>query len=566
MNNSLQNMDATIIKSIVKDLRKKIIPSKFEKAQQPEQNTIQIGLRTLKGLIWLEICWEADLPRFVEIDSPKRNGDQSTLAQQITYGLKGLTLSNIKQEGYERIINLIFADNPEGETKKEIVLEIMGRHSNIFLLDPKKKIITLGKQIKNSSSRFRPLTTGDLYISPPPLKGETPSKHESFQDWKKNICLLPIPLKKALIESYQGISPSLALQLIDDNYNKASNILKLNVSDIDIDTWQKIYKRWLKWIESIDSQEANLYLTGPTDYRVWTFKPEKESEQNLSLSIGNYYQDNIIKIKLKNKIKQVTQNIKKIHDNEISNIIKQKKLLLEASLNNSFKEKADEILCGQNLSKINIDEAQKLYKKSKKLRRSTTAIKERINHHKKNIFKLEECFSFLESIKECAWENNIDKYENLIDLEKEFDNYIFKANKKKPTKEKKIKSNHLELKTKRGLTIQIGRNYKQNEFISIVKARKGDLWFHAQECPGSHVVLKSSITFECQEDIQISADFAALFSKAKGNKSVPIIITLTENLKRVQGSIPGTVIHTKGNVIWGEPERALKYLQANKSQ
>ena len=74
----------------------------------------------------------------------------------------------------------------------------MGRHSNILLLDRSSKVITLGKQIKESQSRLRPIGTGDIYKSPPPLKGIVPNLSESFNSWKENICLVPSTFKIVL--------------------------------------------------------------------------------------------------------------------------------------------------------------------------------------------------------------------------------------------------------------------------------------------------------------------------------------------------------------------------------
>ncbi len=92
------------------------------------------------------------------------------------------------------------------------------------------------------------------------------------------------------------------------------------------------------------------------------------------------------------------------------------------------------------------------------------------------------------------------------------------------------------------------------------KARNGDLWFHAQECPGSHVVLKSSAAIAEDEDIQIAADIAALFSRAKGNKKVPVFMVPTEKLQRIPGTASGVVRHQGGEICWANPSRALKHL------
>ena len=116
-----------------------------------------------------------------------------------------------------------------------------------------------------------------------------------------------------------------------------------------------------------------------------------------------------------------------------------------------------------------------------------------------------------------------------------------------------------EIQSPNGVKIQIGGNNRQNELISLKQGKKGDIWFHAQEIPGSHVVLKSSNGFIDDKDIQLAADLASFFSRAKGSKLIPVIMVPIENLQRISGALPGTVRHRGGKVLWGKAERAQKY-------
>ena len=118
----------------------------------------------------------------------------------------------------------------------------------------------------------------------------------------------------------------------------------------------------------------------------------------------------------------------------------------------------------------------------------------------------------------------------------------------------------LEVRTASGLRLQVGRNHRQNEWISLRQARRGDLWFHAQECPGSHVVLKGSEGSPREEDLAAAADLAAHFSRARGNSRVPVVMVAAETLQRIAGAGAGTVRHGSGEILWGEPERASRLL------
>ena len=188
----IQIMDLTTLKAVVFELSQDLVPSRFENAQQIDPHTLQLGFRTLEKLTWIEISWLAESPRIVQIPPPKRYGEKSTLAKQLKHLLVNLALVEIRQTGFERIVRFKFSSRPGKEIEKELVVELMGRYSNILLLDRSGKIITLGKQIKESQSRLRPIGTGDIYKSPPPLKGLVPKLSEPFNSWKENICLVPV--------------------------------------------------------------------------------------------------------------------------------------------------------------------------------------------------------------------------------------------------------------------------------------------------------------------------------------------------------------------------------------
>ena len=110
--------------------------------------------------------------------------------------------------------------------------------------------------------------------------------------------------------------------------------------------------------------------------------------------------------------------------------------------------------------------------------------------------------------------------------------------------------------------MQVGRNHRQNDWISLRQARSGDLWFHAQECPGSHVVLKSSNGLAEESDLAMATDLAAYFSRARGNTRVAVVMVPTDQLQRIPGAGPGTVRHGQAEIRWGDPQGAEERLLA----
>ena len=124
-----------------------------------------------------------------------------------------MALISIDQDNFERVIKFGFAKKPGDEISKYLIFELMGKHSNIFYLDNKHKIIAVGKQIKSSQSSFRTISTGSIYSGPPVNLKKQPREDESFQSWKNSISILPESLKYCLINTYQGVSPILTKQL-----------------------------------------------------------------------------------------------------------------------------------------------------------------------------------------------------------------------------------------------------------------------------------------------------------------------------------------------------------------
>jgi len=567
MNNvPIQIMDSTTLKAVVFELSKEIVPSRFENAQQIDSHTLQLGFRTLEELRWIEISWLAESPRIVQIPPPKRYGEKSTLAKQLKHLLVNLALVEIQQNGFERIVKFQLSSKPGQEVEKELVVELMGRHSNILLLDKSGKVITLGKKIKESQSRLRPIGTGDIYKSPPPLKGIAPNLSESFQSWKENICLVPSTFKNSLRDTYQGISPALTLQLVSNDCKEAIKIANQSVTSIESNEWESIYEKWKEWLLVIENKDYTINFNAATDFVVWgEIKPNIKNTK-IGLSLGIYYSNKMIERKINSITKKLKYDLKKSKDDEIRKLEAQELLIKNFSEYITMQNKANNILTLQSPTKKQIIEAQSLFKEAKRKKRSRESIINRIGVHKKKISEIEYCELFLDSLMHEDNDSNKHKLDSVIELKEEIEEYIcvkknsckFKSNKKKDHS-----STIKEIQSPSGLKIQIGTNNRQNELISLRTGKKGDLWFHAQETPGSHVVLKSSNGLFDEKDIQLAADLASFYSRARGNKLVPIVMVPIENLQRISGSLPGTVSHRGGKVLWGKAERAAKYFHHN---
>ena len=563
---TLQVMDLTSLRAVLADLRAQIIPSRFEKAQQPNQQSLQLGFRTLKGMVWLELSWQADAARLVQIPSPSRIGSGSTLAQQVQHGLRQLALVELEQRNFERVVLFHFAPRPGEASVRTLVLELMGRHSNVLLLDDQKRITAIARQVRQHQSRVRPLSTGDPYIPPPSLQSLPPSCEEPFEQWKRRLTLVPVDLGKALRDTYQGISPALTKQLINFS-SKDEEPLPLSAStpveEISDNQWRLLHKRWTRWLNQLRCEDFILQLDEAGGYRVWNNPADSASNsESLSLRLGLYYRKHLNQRQLLKESQDLQQLLGQSRQREQAQRLEQIERLNATGGADELQHQADAILCQAAPDRASIEQAQKLYQRAKRLRRSIPLIEERLVHHDQRLALIDGSAGFLADLMQADWDDAADRNQQLLELKVELEDLLTPRRRRRRSGPPPGQPQPLEIRSQHGLVIQVGRNHRQNEWISLRQARAGDLWFHAQECPGSHVVLKASAAPASEQDLQLAADLAAWFSRAKGNRHVPVVMTGVEHLQRIPGTAPGTVRHRQAELVWAEPDRAHRTLEA----
>lgn len=556
----LQAVDVTTLRAVLAEWRPLLLPSRFEKAQQASPQALQIGLRSLSGINWLELSWQAEAARLHTIPPPPRQGDGSTLAQQLQHGLKGLALIEIQQQGWERVVELGFARRPGEPVLRWLVVELMGRHSNLLLLDADRQVVALARQVKPQQSRLRPIGTGDPYQPPPPLAGEPPRLEESFGSWQRRLRLVPLPLQQALRDAYQGISPALLRQLLPCGWGE------LSVDSISPEQWQQLWQGWRQWLEAVQMGRFSWQLE-PAGYRCWAGSSGDTPAANPALAINQgmaaYFSEHLGAQLLVQQRQQLQHRLQATVERESRQASEQQALLDAVPEGEALQRRADALLSQLQPSRQCIEEAQKLYKTARKRRRSVAAITPRLEQHRQRLASLEASLTYLEQA---------DSLEQVGSLVAELEALLAERGQRKPAGGRQRRRagaiegvpQPLELHTPSGLPVQIGRNHRQNEWIAFRQARRGDLWFHAQELPGSHVVLKSSERLASDADLQAAADMAAHYSRGRGNRRVPVVMVPTEELQRIPGAAPGTVRHRGGSVLWGEPQRALSLLMEQK--
>ncbi len=615
-------MDLTTLRAVLAELRPLLLPSRFEKAQQSDGQTLQLGFRSLVGRHWLELSWQAEAPRLFAIAPPPRGGDGSTLAQQVQHGLSGLALVGLQQEGMERVVELQFAPRPGDPVSRRLVLELMGRHSNLFVLDRQGRVTGAARQVREQQSRLRPIGSGDAYLPPPPAQGQAPRAAESYADWRRRLSLVPVALGRALREAYQGISPALALQLAGDQPPQAADLLARSVDQLGESEWQQLHRRWQRWLAVLASEAFALSPGQASAYRCWQEGPDAaaEAEQqepagiqplaaNLQASqpqasqclapqtpapqtleingfLEAYYRRQLDGRRLQQRSLSLRLRLQQALAKEQAQCRQQQERLDQVEGSGALQGQADGLLCLADPSREQVAEAQALYRRARKLRRSVAAITPRIGAHQQRIEQLEASLTYLDQLLLVEQVSpapaqapsqarhqapGLGSAPLLVQLEElELDSQSLLAPRLGNRRQRRSGSaspasgqvQPLELELASGLRVQVGRNHRQNAWISLQQARRGDLWFHAQECPGSHVVLKTSLAPGGEGDLQAAADLAAHFSRARGNRRVPVVMVATDQLQRIPGAGPGTVSHRGGEVLWADPQRAASLLVA----
>ena len=556
----LQAVDVTTLRALLAEWRPLLLPSRFEKAQQSSPHTLQLSLRSLSGPHWLELSWQAEAARLHTIPAPPRQGDGSTLAQQLQHGLRGLALVEILQQGWERVVELGFARRPGEPVLGWLVVELMGRHSNLLLLDGERQVVALARQVKPKQSRLRPIGTGDPYQPPPPLAGEPPRLEESFQSWQRRLSLVPLPLQQALRDAYQGMSPALLRQLLPPGWGE------LEVGGLSPAQWQQLWQLWRQWLSAVAGEQF-CWQIEPQGYRCWG-KPCPQEPLGINRGLAAYFSEQLEASALLHQRQQLRHRLEAVAAKETRQAGEQEALLAAVAEADVLQHQADALLSQIQPSRQCIDAAQKLYKTARKRRRSVAAITPRLELHHQRLAWLEASLTYLDQAESLNQVLGLTAdLETLGGLPGQGSGSGLGSGtgrsvprRARPGSAVEGVPQPLELQTASGLPLQVGRNHRQNDWISLRQARRGDLWFHAQEVPGSHVVLKSSQRLANEGDLQAAADLAAHFSRGRGNLRVPVVMVPTEDLQRIPGAAPGTVRHRGGTVLWGEPQRALSLL------
>jgi predicted ribosome quality control (RQC) complex YloA/Tae2 family protein len=573
----MQPVDFTTLSAATAELRDYWIPARIEQVYQKDRHTIAIALRTLKQRGWLTICWEAQAARVCLGDSPPRLRDTFTFSDQLRHQLTGLALIAIDAIApWERVLDFQFAKRPEEEPLWHLYVEIMGKYSNVILTDTSNEIRSVAHQVTSAQSSVRSVQTGQPYYPPPVQSGTFPKLSESQASWQERISLIPGQIKRQLLNSYRGLSPNLAVSMLQaakiDSEQSTQNLKEPD--------WHRLFQRWQEWLQALETSNFHPGWTS-SGYTVmgWGML---EPVKNVQTLLNRYYTDELnlqtfqqLRHQLLQKLNSLLTKLRikantfvqRLQQSEVADEYRYQADLLMANLHNwrsgmklitldDF-ETGKPVQISLNPEKNAVQNAQALYKLHQKLKRAKSAVEPLFKEVLSEINYLEQVEA---SLTQLETYHDPEDLETLEEIKEELIHQKYIEPKQQRTRTSADESKPYRYQTPSGFELWIGRNNTQNDRLTFRTAGDYDLWFHTQEIPGSHVLLRLQPGAVPDEtDLQYAADLSAYYSRARQSEQVPVVYTEPKNVYKPKGAKPGIAIYKRERILWGRPQLAKKY-------
>ena len=550
--------DGLFIHSLLNNVKPKIESGRLSKIYQPFEQDLVLTFRKDKKNIQLLLSANAQYPRFYITEQTIANPDKApTFVMVLRKYLEGSILQSIDQLGVDRIVNFYFSNRNEFGDQVQLVLslELMGRHSNVILYDQKNgRIIDLLKRINPDENRVRLLLPKAKYELPPLISGIDGFKMTETEFNKKTLNSDP----EKFASQIGGLDR--------DDRQELAGYLEDDFS----------YSSFKTFMDQFNKKGAFILKTPNNKRKIFPYLPyhldliKESSDPDINHALDSFYQYQANQDWVRQKSSQIERVIKNEHKKLTKKIVKLQKQLDQAENSEGYRIRGE--ILNANLSqvkpgmteielpnyydnnqplKIKLDAAlsparngQKYFTKYKKLRDSIKHVKEQIKIAQDNL----NYFDTIQTAIDNAEPQDIDQ----INEELMNQGYIKKP--QKPKRKKKITEKNLnKFRISSGKTVLVGKNNLQNDWLTLKKANKTDIWFHVKNIPGSHVILQSDQATE--EDILETAEIAAYFSKAKDSAHVQVDYVQDKRVKKPNGAKPGFVIYTGQNSIEVTPEK-----------
>lgn len=566
--------DGVVAKAITDELNQNITGGRIYKIYQPQKDTLVLHIRSNNRNIKLLLSCNANTARIHMTDMEYENPAAPPMfCMLLRKHLIGGTILKVEFSDYERIIGLLIeADDELGDRSKEkLVIEIMGRHSNIILVNEGGKIIDAIKHVDHDINRVREIMPARDYVLPPSQDKTVPSKldpHSFALSLQKD----ERPLSKILLSGILGLSPVICREICvraGVEPDKAPAYMTQTQLLSVADTLKQMIEDWQH--EKYTPCVVHDSMNKPVDFHAVTLSQygEVESFPSISAAVDSFYRVREMKEHIRSKCADLMHLVKanlercekkiRIHAETLeenadydkyrlygelilANIYSLKKGMDRCSLLNYYAE-------GESYADIPLDEnrtpqenAQWYYKKYNKAKNAHAYAGEQLKHSRRELDYLENVLYSLEEA---------DSSESIEEIREELreQGYIHKTN----TRRKNLpKSEPYSFTSSESYSIWVGRNNTQNDELTLRFAKPGDMWLHTKNIPGSHVIARIPDPIPDKTLLE-AAGLAAWFSKARNASRVEVDYTRVKYVRKPSGAKPGMVVYVQYSTVIVDP-------------
>lgn len=578
-------LDGITAAAIVQELKTNLIGGRIDKIHQPLADEIRFTVRGIGVVRKILVSANSSTPRIHITETTKENPMTAPLfCMVLRKYLAGGRIIDICQPDFERIIIIkVESANEMGDmTIKNLILEIMGKHSNLILTNENGQILDSIKRISHEKSSVREVLPGKEYVFPPSQNKKNPLLAEQ-SDFSFSLQLQAgQKLQEFLYKNYTGISPIMAGEICFRAGLEPSDTCQQTTTH----EGEKLFAAFQNVMEEVKQGNflPKIYYH-PKSNRVLDFAVVEMTEfQNLdqksfstvSSLLENFYHE-------RDNVYHIRQKAHDMHRLVVSNIercIKKKEIQLKTRKDvedmESWRKKGELLTANiyaipqgvttfrtqdfydENMGEIDIaldptktpaENAQKYFSRYNKAKRTLAALEIQEKQNDEELLYLESVLNALE---------NASDEGDLAEIRTELAESGFvrrQTPKKGASKPKKTKPLHFI--SSDGYEVFVGKSNLQNDELTLRFAESTDLWLHTKEIPGSHVIIRTNGTGIASDTaLAEAANLAAYYSKGKNSSMVPVDYTLRKNVKKPNGAKPGMVIYLTNRTIYVTPDES----------
>ncbi|MCU9612167.1 NFACT RNA binding domain-containing protein [Caldibacillus lycopersici] len=558
------SFDGLFTYAMTKELRELLIGGRILKIHQPFINEVILTIRSAGKNHKLLLSAHPSYARAqITNESYENPKEPPMFCMLLRKHMEGHFIEDIYQKDFDRIIVIkIKGRNEIGDIAyKQLIIEVMGRHSNVILVDEARGVILDSiKHVSYAVNRHRAILPGHNYVWPPEQNKQNPIEATN-DDVLRKIDFNSGKIDNQLVNQFAGISPLFAREVL----NKAGIANRLTVPKAFIELVKQVHSNQITPTLMKSKQKEYFYL-----FPLTHIQGEARSFPTLSELLDHYYfgkadRDRVKQIGgdiekfIHNELEKVEKKIEKLKETMLeaenssiyqlygelltANLYAVKKGMKEISVLNYYDEDNKEVVIELNPNKTPSENAQAYFTKYQKSKNALIAVQEQI-------VKAEEERIYFEGLlqqMETAAPKDIEE----IKEELQEEGYIRMKQKKTARKSQRQVPTIEKYYASNGTLILVGKNNKQNDYLTTKLARREEIWLHTKDIPGSHVVIQHNEP--SVETIKEAAEIAAYYSKARDSSSVPVDYTKVKYVRKPSGAKPGFVIYDHQQTVYVTP-------------